>query len=69
MTYTSEEAEAYGKWLIGRKCPIHPTRIVQPSKYSVCWCGAKEFNGYCTCGSPTQEFLNQYRLQKAKEQL
>ena len=69
MTYTQSELEAWAKEEIGQPCKQHPWNIIKLGKYGNI-CGDKdELGRWCNGSMPTQAWLNNYRLQKAKEQL
>ena len=68
---TREEYDAWIDYQIGKPCGNHPDHKIKKGQYGN-WCGAKNGLGaWCSGTVPTDEFLNNYRLNrengKAKE--
>lgn len=52
--------EAWRAYQIGKECPKHPGMLIKKGKYGN-WDGVKTAFGWCDGGSPTDEFINNYR--------
>jgi len=64
-TIYGSELEAYGKYLIGKPCPLHPQSKIKDGKWDI-WCGNKtELGTWCNGGSVNKEWLENYRKIKA----
>ncbi len=68
MALTKEALEAYGEYLIGKPCPLHPHSIMKKGKWDI-WCGNKtELGSWCNGDFPSEEFLTNFRKESNANQ-
>ncbi len=65
---TTQELQAWQKYLVGKKCQFHPDRKLKMGKWGL-WCGSRAEDGSWCIGQqfPDKEWLDNYRKENAND--